>query len=63
MKKLVVFFLSFSFYFSFSQEVDSLKTKELKEVLVVGTKAPLHEKQGKTLATLDEFLQKSTKVD
>ena len=63
MKKLVVFFLSLSFCFTFSQEVDSLKTKELKEVLVVGTKAPLHEKQTKTLATLDEFLQKSTKVD
>lgn len=63
MKKLVVFFLSLSFCFTFSQEVDSLKTKELKEVLVVGTKAPLHEKQSKTLATLDEFLQKSTKVD
>ncbi|MFN7045830.1 MAG: TonB-dependent receptor plug domain-containing protein [Flavobacterium sp.] len=63
MKKLIVFFLSLSFCFSFSQEADSLKTKELKEVLVVGTKAPLHEKQTKTLATLDEFLQKSTKVD
>ena len=63
MKKLVVFFLSLSFCFTFSQEVDSLKTHEIKEVLVVGTKAALHEKQGKTLATLDEFLQKSTKVD
>lgn len=63
MKKLVVFFLSLSFCFTFSQEADSLKTKELKEVLVVGTKAALHEKQTKTLATLDEFLQKSTKVD
>ena len=63
MKKLMVFFLSLSFCFTFSQEADSLKTKELKEVLVVGTKAALHEKQTKTLATLDEFLQKSTKVD
>ena len=63
MKKLVVSFLSLSFSFTFSQEADSLKTKELKEVLVVGTKAALHEKQTKTLATLDEFLQKSTKVD
>lgn len=63
MKKLIVFFLSLSFCFTFSQEADSIKTKELKEVLVVGTKAALHEKQTKTLATLDEFLQKSTKVD
>lgn len=63
MKKLMVFFLSLSFCFTFSQEADSIKTKELKEVLVVGTKAALHEKQTKTLATLDEFLQKSTKVD
>ncbi len=59
----MVFFLSLSFCFTFSQEADSIKTKELKEVLVVGTKAALHEKQTKTLATLDEFLQKSTKVD
>ena len=59
----MVFFLSLSFCFTFSQEADSLKAKELKEVLVVGTKAALHEKQTKTLATLDEFLQKSTKVD
>lgn len=63
MKKLIVFFLSLSFCFTLSQEADSLKTKELNEVLVVGTKAALHEKQTKTLATLDEFLQKSTKVD
>ena len=63
MKKLIVFFLSLSFCFTFSQEADSIKTKELKEVLVVGTKTTLHEKQTKTLATLDEFLQKSTKVD
>ena len=35
----MVFFLSLSFCFTFSQEADSIKTKELKEVLVVGTKA------------------------
>ena len=46
MKKLVVFFLSLSFCFTFSQEVDSLKTHEIKEVLVVGTKTALREKQG-----------------
>ena len=63
MKKLVVFFLSLSFGFTFSQETDSLKIKELKEVIVVGTKSQLHEKQSKTLASVDEFLQKSTKVD
>ena len=63
MKKLVVFFLSLSFGFTFSQETDSLKIKELKEVIVVGTKSQLHEKQSKTLASVDEFLQKSTKED
>lgn len=50
---------------SYSQEVqkDTLAANELSEVIVVGTKTPLHEKQFKTLASVDEFLQKSNKID
>ncbi|WP_432670441.1 TonB-dependent receptor [Flavobacterium sp. SM2513] len=50
---------------SYSQEIqkDTLPANELNEVIVVGTKTPLHEKQFKTLATVDEFLQKSNKID
>ena len=50
---------------SYSQEVlkDTLPANQLNEVIVVGTKTPLHEKQFKTLASVDEFLQKSSKID
>ena len=47
MKKKIVFFCHFRFVLLFSQEADSIKTKELKEVLVVGTKAALHENKTK----------------
>lgn len=50
---------------SHSQDIqkDTLTANELSEVIVVGTKTPLHEKQFKTLASVDEFLQKSNKID
>ena len=50
---------------AYSQEIpkDSLPTNQLNEVIVVGTKTPLHEKQPKTLASVDEFLQQSSKID
>jgi iron complex outermembrane receptor protein len=65
MKKTVsILVLLFSgFVLAQNQENDSLKIKELKEVIVVGTKSQLHEKQSKALASVDEFLQKATKVD
>ncbi len=46
-----------------AQEQDSIVIKELKEVVLIGTKSQLHEKESKTLATVDEFLQKASKVD
>lgn len=65
MKKFLLYLTIFSFWSALSQKLerDSLVLKELKEVIVVGTKSQLHEKQSKTLASVDEFLQKSTKVD
>ena len=44
-------------------ENDSLKINELKEVILIGKKADLHEKQLKSLGSIDEFLQQSLKVD
>ncbi|MBX9807905.1 MAG: TonB-dependent receptor [Flavobacteriaceae bacterium] len=50
---------------SIAQEkpVDSLTPKDLKEVIVIGKKTQLDQKQAKPLATIDEYLQQSTKVD
>ena len=65
MKTIFSFILLVFFSFSYSQEIpkDTLTANELSEVIVVGTKTPLHEKQFKTLASVDEFLQKSNKID
>jgi iron complex outermembrane receptor protein len=64
MKKTIVLLLLITFSFSFSQEQkDTLIPKDLNEVIVIGKKAQIHEKQGKSLATIDEFLQKGNKVD
>lgn len=42
---------------------DTIKTKEIKEIIVIGRKAQLFERQGKLLSSLDEYLQQSAKVD
>lgn len=65
MKTILSLILLGFFTISYSQEIqkDTLLTNELNEVIVVGTKTPLHEKQFKTLASVDEFLHKSNKID
>jgi len=65
MKKTVsIFVLLFSgFVLAQNQENDTLKSKELKEVILIGKKADLHEKQVKSLGSIDEFLQQSSKVN
>lgn len=48
----------------FAQEQkDSLIPKHLNEVIVIGQKKQLFEKQTKSLGTLDEYLQQSPKID
>jgi iron complex outermembrane recepter protein len=42
---------------------DTITSKELNEVIVIGKKGQLYQKQGKPLATIDEYLQQSGKVD
>lgn len=42
---------------------DTITPKDLKEVIVFGKKSQLFQKQAKPLATIDEYLQQSTKVD
>ncbi|RZJ35686.1 MAG: TonB-dependent receptor [Flavobacterium sp.] len=44
------------------QPTDSINAATLSEVIVIGKKNQLHEKQAKPLATVDDFLQKSGKI-
>ncbi|HNP34107.1 MAG TPA: TonB-dependent receptor plug domain-containing protein, partial [Flavobacterium sp.] len=64
MKYFIPILLLFA-YSSTAQETvkDTTHPKELKEVIVIGKKAQLFEKQSKLLSTLDEYLQQSAKVD
>ncbi|NDP26859.1 MAG: TonB-dependent receptor [Flavobacterium sp.] len=43
--------------------IDTIVPKDLKEVIVIGKKAQLYQKQAKPLATIDEYLQQSGKID
>jgi len=45
------------------KQTDTLKPKDLKEVIVIGKKSLFFQKQAKPLATIDEYLQQSTKVE
>ena len=64
MKTYILFALLFSSLYGAAQESqDTLQPKELKEIIVIGKKTPLFEKQPKKLASIDEYLQKSMKVD
>lgn len=62
--KKILFLLLLNGLVSFAQEQkDSLVPKDLKEVIIIGKKAQIHEKQSKSLASIDEFLDKSSQVD
>lgn len=62
--KKILFLLLLNGLVSFAQEQkDTLVPKDLKEVIIIGKKAKIHEKQSKSLASIDEFLDKSSQVD
>jgi iron complex outermembrane receptor protein len=65
MKKYLVLTLIVFFQSLFAQEkiIDSLAPKALSEVIVIGKKTQTHHKQAKVLATVDEYLQQSTKIN
>ena len=58
-----MFFLIPTVIIAQEKPVDTITPKDLKEVIVIGKKAQLFQKQAKPLATIDEYLQQSTKVD
>lgn len=45
------------------QKQDSLLSFHLNEVIVIGKKATLHQKQAKSLTTVEDYLQQSSKVN
>ncbi|MDD3005286.1 TonB-dependent receptor, partial [Flavobacterium sp.] len=62
--KKIIFLLLLNGLVSFAQEQkDTLVPKDLKEVIIINKKTPIHEKQFKSLASIDEFLDKSNAVD
>ena len=58
-----IFFLIPRVIIAQEKPIDTITPKDLKEVIVIGKKAQLYQKQAKPLATIDEYLQQSTKVD
>lgn len=65
MKEILSFLLVFCGFNSvISQEThqDTISPKQLKEIIVIGKKTQVFEKQTKSLSTVDEYLQKSSRV-
>ncbi|MGL2967200.1 TonB-dependent receptor [Flavobacterium sp. XGLA_31] len=64
MKRYLLCFLLGPIVAVMAQETpkDTVKPLELKEIIVIGKKTPLAERQSKTLSSIDEYLQKSMKV-
>jgi iron complex outermembrane recepter protein len=59
--------LSLLMYRSHSQEletepVDSLKSVELQEIIIIGNKSLNHLRQGKPLSSVDEYLERASRV-
>lgn len=62
---LTIGFLIYCYTFNFAQnniKTDTLLPIKMQEVIIIGKKAQLFEKQTKVLTTLDDYLQKSAKV-
>lgn len=62
MKNIFILLLFYGTLAFAQEQKDSLVPKHLKEVIVIGQKKQLFEKQTKSLATLDEYLQQSAKI-
>jgi iron complex outermembrane receptor protein len=66
MKKIhftLLLLLLTSFLLAQETKKDSLQPIQMQEVIVIGNKAQLASKQSKILTSIDDYLQKSTKVD
>ncbi len=63
MKNIFMLLLFYGTVVFAQEQKDSLIPKHLNEVIVIGQKKQLFEKQTKSLGTLDEYLQQSPKID
>lgn len=59
----ILLLLLFSALLAQETKKDSLQPIQMQEVIVIGKKAQLANKQSKILTSIDDYLQKSTKVD
>ena len=59
----VLLFFSSITLFAQNQVTDTVVPKTLNEVIVIGKKTQLYQKQTKSLAAVEEYLQQSGKVD
>ena len=55
-------FCGFNSVISQETHQDTISPKQLKEIIVIGKKTQVFEKQTKSLSTVDEYLQKSSRV-
>lgn len=60
---LHIFFLATTLLYAQEQPKDSLVSKNLNEVIVIGKKSQLYQNQPKSLATIDEYLEQSSKIE
>jgi len=60
---ILVYFLISNTLFAQDESNDSIVPKALNEVIVIGKKTKWYQKQNKPLATIDEYLQQSGKID
>ncbi|MDR3273287.1 MAG: TonB-dependent receptor [Flavobacteriaceae bacterium] len=63
MKKISIYILLNFSLLCFSQTIDSVKHKDIEDVIVIGKKALDYSKQPKPLSSLDEYLENSGKIE
>ncbi len=63
MKKIITCITLLSLGFSYSQTIDSLKSTDLENVIIIGKKNKDYQKESKPLSTLDEYMENSGKIN
>ncbi|WP_128331474.1 TonB-dependent siderophore receptor [Apibacter sp. HY039] len=63
MKKILTFLCLLYFHFFYTQIADSLKNITIENIIILGTKKPDISSESKPLATMDEYMENSGKID
>lgn len=56
-------FLGFGFLSAQNKEKDTTKIIQLKEIVLIGKKATIYQKEAKSLGTIDEYLNQSSRIN